>query len=58
MVSNLALFCLATYLAAFQKMGYFFQIIWSPCQQPQHLGDWVLLIKRFLVRTYSRFFVS
>ncbi len=29
MVSNLALFCLATYLATFHKIGQFLQIIWS-----------------------------
>ncbi len=29
MVSDLALFCLATYLATFKKLGDFFQIIWS-----------------------------
>ncbi len=32
MVSNLALFCLATVLATFQKNWVIFlQIIWSPC---------------------------
>jgi hypothetical protein len=31
MVSNFALFCLATVLATFQKLGVFFQSIWSPC---------------------------
>ncbi len=32
-VSNLALFCLATYLATFKKLGNFFLIIWSPWQE-------------------------
>ncbi len=34
MVSNLSLFCLATVLATFQKMGNFFQIIRSPGANP------------------------
>jgi hypothetical protein len=33
MVSNLALFCLATVWATFQKIGQFFQIIWSPLRE-------------------------
>ncbi len=39
MVSNLALFCLATYLATFQKkFDNFFQIIWSPWERNRVQG--------------------
>jgi len=41
MVSNLALFCLATYLATFQKIGLFF---------PNHLVTLLATLKTFLSR--------
>jgi hypothetical protein len=40
MVSNLALFCLATLLATFQKIGQFF---------PNHLSPWSQYLFSFLI---------